>query len=158
MSRFMRKGTTKLYWVASISDITAPTAAEMGSAVALTDEIAEINGFSFSNSPIDVPDMGDAFVSRIPGEDTVGDSSIMFYERTDSNTIMTTLAKDTTGYVVIFPTGIAGVSPAANDTADIWPATVASNARQYNAGNEAARFEVVFTLTASPAIDADVVA
>lgn len=158
MSRFMRKGTTKLYWVTSISDTSAPTAAELGSAVDLTPEIAEINGFSFSNSPIDVPDMGTAFVSRIPGEDTVGDSNIMFYERTDTTAIQTALAKDTTGYVVIFPTGIAGSSPAAADVCDVWPATVASNSRQYNAGNEAARFEVVFTLTAEPASDSTVAA
>lgn len=154
MSRFMRKGKTKLYWVPTIANTSAPTAAEVNAGTNMTPQIAEINGFTFTNNPIDTPDMATAFVSKIPGEDTVDSSNIMFYEDDTTNPIQTALAKGNSGYVVIFYKGTAGASPAAADKAEVWPAQIASNARQYTAANEAAKYNVVFTLTAQPTINA----
>lgn len=158
MSRFMRKGITKVFFVPTIADPEAPTATEVNAGVNLTGQIAEVNGFSFTNSPINTPDMASAFVSKIPGEDTTDDSSLVFYEDSVTNPISTALGKGTTGFVVIFPTGIAGETPAAADKADVWPAQVASNSKQYTVDNDAAKYTVTFTLTAEPTIDAAVVA
>lgn len=153
--RFMRKGTTRIWWVPTIANVNLiPTAAEVNAGTELTDQIAEINGFNFANSPIETPDMGSSFVSKIPGEDTVGDSDMSFYEDKTSNPIKTALSKGTSGYVVIFFAGTAGAGAvAAGDDADVWPAIVASNSRLYTAGNEAAKYQVVFTLTREPAND-----
>lgn len=154
MSRFMRKGTTKIWFVPTIADPSAPTSAEVTAGDDLTGQLAEITGFNFSNNPIDTPDMASAFVGKIPGEDTTDNSDLTFYEDDSSNPISTALAKGTTGYVVIFPAGIAGATPAAADVADVWPAIVASNSRQYTADNEAAKYQVMFTLTTEPEVDA----
>lgn len=157
--RFMRKGTTRIFWVPSIDDEDlAPAVSEVTGGTELTPELAEINGFNFSNSPIDTPDMGTSFVSKIPGEDTVGDSDMSFYEHTDSNPIKTALAKGTTGNVVIFYAGTDADDPAAADECDVWPATVASNSRSYSAGNEAAMYQIVFTLTSEPVTETAVIA
>jgi len=153
MARFFRRGTTKIYFDDTIADINAPTAAELADATELSCEMAEIAGFSFSNSPIDVPDMCDVFVKKIPGEDTAEDSSMTFYEDDGgfaSNTIQSTLAKGTEGYVIIFPFGIAGASPAAADEAEVWPVSVASMTREYTAGNDPARYMAEFTVTDVP--------
>lgn len=153
--RFMRKGTAKVWWVPTIADTVTlvPTAAEVNGGTELTASIAAINGFSFSNSPIDTPDMGESFVSKIPGEDTVENSSIEFYEKKTTEVIRASQSKDSAGYVVIFARGIAGATPAAADECDVWPATIGSNSRMYSAGNEAAKFNVVYTLTGAPAED-----
>lgn len=154
MARFMRKGITELYFVPTISNPAAPTVAEITAGTDLEDQLAEINGFSFSNSPIDTPDMGDAFVSKIPGEDTVDSSDMTFYEDDTSNPIKTALAKGTTGYVAIFYAGLVTAdTPAIGDKCDVWPCQVASNSRMYTADNEAAKYQVVFTLTDSPSIE-----
>ncbi len=151
MSRFMRKGTTELYFVPTVATPTAMTVAEVGAGTDLTPEIAEINGYEFTNQPINVPDMGSAFVSKIPGEDTVESSNIVFYEDDTSNPIKSALAKGTVGYVAIFHAGLATKStPAIGDAYELWPCIVASNARRYTAGNEAAQYNVVFTLTDPP--------
>jgi hypothetical protein len=150
MARFMRKGKTRFYWCPTVANLNAPTVANITAGTRLDPQIAEINGFEFANSPIDVPDMATAFVSKIPGEDTVADSSISFYEDDTTNPIQTALAKGTVGHVVIFPRGTAGASPAVSDVTEVWPAIVASSARAYTAGNEAARYTVTFTLTAPP--------
>jgi hypothetical protein len=146
----MRKGKSKVWWVLSIATATAPTAAEINAGTRIDTELAEINGFTFANTPIDTPDMATSFVSKIPGEDTVGDSNMTFYEQSTTNPISTALAKGATGNVVIFYNGIAGALPAAADKAEVWPAIVASNARLYTTGNEAAKYQVVFTNTAGP--------
>lgn len=153
MPRFMRKGKTRVWFVPTIASVTlvAPTTVEVNAGVRLDVELAEINGFSFSNSPIDVPDMATAFVSKIPGEDTVADSNMTFYEQTLTNPISVALAKNVVGYIVIFYAGIAGALPAAADKAEVWPVIVASNAKLYTTGSEAAKYQVVFTNTAAPA-------
>jgi hypothetical protein len=150
MARFMRKGTSKVYWVPTIANLTAPTVAEITAGTVLTLQIAEITGFTFTNNPIDTPDMGSSFVSKIPGEDTVDTSSFRFYEDKTSNPIRTVLAKGAIGYIVFFPAGTVGANPAVADKAEVWPVTVASNARAYSAGNEAASYNVVLSNTAPP--------
>lgn len=151
MARFMRKGVTKIWFVPSIaSPSLAPTAAEVNAGTDLTGQMAEVTGFTFSNNPIDTPDMSSSFVSKIGGEDATEDSSVTFYEDKTSNPIMTAMAKGTNGFVVIFAAGIAGATPAAGDKADVWPVTITSNARQYAAGNEAAKYQVKFATTAPP--------
>jgi hypothetical protein len=149
MPRFMRKGKSKIFWVLTIANLSAPTAAEVNAGTRIDTELAEINGFTFANSPIDVPDMSTAFVSKIPGEDTVTDSNMTFYEQSTTNPISTALAKGATGNVVIFYNGTAGALPAAADKCEVWPAIVASNARMYTVANEAAKYQVVFTNTAA---------
>jgi len=150
MARFMRKGTTKLFFVLTISNTAAPTAAEVNAGTRLDTQIAEVAGFSFKNNPIDIPVMSTAFVGKINGEDTVEDSSLTFYEDSVTNPILTAQAKGTNGYVVIFYGGTAGASPAAGDKCEVWPATVASTARMYSAGNEAAKYQISYALTAQP--------
>lgn len=150
MARFMRKGIARFYWVPTIASLTAPTVAEITAGTELTSQMGEITGFTFANNPIDTPDMANAFVSKIPGEDSVDTSSFRFYEDRTSNPIRTVLAKNSTGYIVIFPAGTAGASPAIADKAEVWPVTVASNARAYSAGNEAAAYNVVLSNTAPP--------
>lgn len=151
MSRFFRRGRTKFYWVPTIASTAfIPTAAEVLAGTSMTCSIAEVNGFNFKNTPIPTPDMCSTFTSTIPGEDTAEDSSLTFYEDTTSNPLQTTLAKGTTGYVVIFPTGTAGASPAAADKAEVWPVQCTGPNREYSAGNDPARWMSGFAMTAAP--------
>lgn len=158
MSRYFRRGTTKIYFVSTIADIDAPTEAEMAAGTDITCDVAEISGFSFSNSPIDVPDMCSPFVKSIPGEDTAEDSSITFYEDNTSNPTRTLLLKGVEGYMALFPYGVTGGAPSAGDELEVWPVSVASSTREWSAGNEPARFMVEFTITDVPDQDAVVVA
>lgn len=156
MARFMRKGTTKFYFVPTIAALAAPTVAEVTAGTHLSPQMAEVNGFTFSNSPIQTPDMNSRFVSQIPGEDSTDESSIVFYEDKSTNPIRTALAKDTNGFIVIFSGGLAGATPAASDKCEVWPVTVSSNARRYTADNSAAQYEVKFATTSPPEQNATV--
>ena len=150
MSRFMRKGKSKVFFVPTIASLAAPTAVEVNAGTELSGQIAEINGFTFANSPIDTPDLGSSLVTKIMGEDTLEDSNMVFYEDDTSTTIPTALAKGTVGYIVIFYKGTAGASPAAADKCEVWPVTVSSQSRMYTVDNEAAKYRVSFANTAAP--------
>lgn len=148
----MRKGVTKAWFVSTIPTLSAPSAATVNAGTRLDTSLADISGFEFSNNPIDVPDMGAAFVSKIAGEDAVSDSSMTFYEDDTTTTLQTTLAKGTTGFICLFykgTTGALGVAASTN-VCEVWPITVGSTARKYTTANEAAQFMVTFVNTAGP--------
>ena len=157
MARFLRRGTTRFYWVPTIASASLiPTQAEVTAGTRLDTQLNEVNGFTFGNNPINAPDFTSSFVPQVAGEDTSEDSSLTFYEDTSSNPIRTLLAKGTSGFIVIFKAGIAGANPATGDKADVWPVTVGSNAPQYTADNETAKYMVRFINTAKPANDVTV--
>lgn len=149
MTRYMRRSISQARWVPTIGNKAAPTTAEITAGTNLTPDIAEINGFEFSNSPISTPDMATSFTSQIGGEDTAGDSSITFYEDDTTNTIKTALAKGTNGFVVFYPYGV----PASAAKCEVWPATITSNGREWSVGNDPARYMVSFAITAVPSLN-----
>lgn len=158
MSRFIRRGTTKVYFAPDVTNLDAPTEAEMAAATEIGCELADVTGFAFKNSPINVPDFCSTFVKNIPGEDKADASMMTFYEDNASNPIKTLLAKSVEGFVVFFPYGITGGSPTAGDLCEVWPVQVASNTREWKASNDAAKYMVEFTVTDVPDQDAEVVA
>ena len=157
MARFMRKGVNRWYFSTSIaSGSYIPTAAEVNAGTRMDTQLAEINGFTYGNNPIQTPDMASTFTKQIGGEDSAEDSSLVFYEDQTTNPIRTALAKGVNGFVIIFKAGIAGGTPAAADKCDVWPVIVTSNAAQYTADNEAAKYQVSFAATDRPAQDVSV--
>ncbi|MFD8384241.1 hypothetical protein ACFV2X_37955 [Streptomyces sp. NPDC059679] len=153
MPRFNRKGVTKILWTDTIASTTyLPTATEMTGATDYTKQIAAVEGFTLENQEIETPDMDSTFVSKIPGDDSVGDSSLTFYEDSTTDTIETDLAKGTTGFVIICRKG----KTAASKGMDVYPVRVASNSPQITADNEAAKLMVKFSVTDRPLLNATV--
>lgn len=157
MARFFRRGKTKFRFVPTIASTSLiPTAAEVTAGTDLTGNVAGVAGFSFSNSPIPVPDMSAVFTGSIPGEDAGADSSLTFYEDTTTNTLQTTLAKGVGGYIVVFFAGTAGANPAAGDKCEVWPIISTGPAREYLLSNDPARWTAQFALSAPPNFSATV--
>lgn len=142
MARYMRKGVSEVHLVPTIGDLAAPTAAEITAGEDLTPDLAEINGVTFANQPIDVPDFSSAWTKKIPGEDQADDPQLTFYEDDASATIRDAQAKGTEGYLVFLPEGNAAAAPT-----EVWPVIVASNSREWSAGNDPARYQVTYSVT-----------
>jgi hypothetical protein len=158
--RYMDRGVTRFYFVPDIASATlAPTVAEVTAGDRLDEQLNEVNGFTFASNPIDTPNFKDRFTPQISGEDVAEDSSLLLYRlKGEVDTIRAALAKDTEGFIVVFYEGTAGASPAAADKVDVWPVVVSSNAKQYTADNEAAKYNVVFSITSVPGFDLAVLA
>ncbi|MGC9539981.1 hypothetical protein [Streptomyces sp. UG1] len=153
--RFMRRGITKIFWLKDIAaDNLIPTRTEISApnATDLTEAISDVEGWSLTNEAIETPDMATTFTASIPGNDKADNSSLTFYEDQFKDDMETLLPKGATGYVVFLRKGdIPG-----SKSMDTFPVQVASRTAQYSAGNEAAKFQGVFTITSPPMLDAPV--
>jgi hypothetical protein len=149
---FFRKGTSRAYWVSTVAVKTAPTAAEIAAGTELSDRINNIDGLSYENTPLPTENMAEAFTATIPGPDEVAKTTFTFLEKKTTNPLRTTLAKGTSGFLVMFPGGTAGATPAAADKCDVWPVTVTGRPRDWDL-SKAATYKVGFTPTATPAED-----
>jgi hypothetical protein len=145
LARFFRRGVSKFYFLPAVANLDAPTAPEIAAGKDLSPQIAAVNGFEYSNSPIDTPDFATTFTPQIGGEDKAANSSFELYDDDSSSTLRTATIKGTAGFVLLAPYGAATTK-----RAEIWPATVIAQSDRYTTGNEAAKFMVQFSITARP--------
>lgn len=144
MAKFFRRGVSAIKFLPAVAG-TSPTRAEITAGTILTPQVADIAGFSFSNSPIPVPDLSATFTPQIGGEDTAADSSITFNDDDASSTIRTALAKGTAGFMILFPYG-----DVATKRLEKWPVTSTGVNDQWSVGNDPAQFVVQFAVTGVP--------
>ncbi|MET9436870.1 hypothetical protein [Streptomyces sp. NPDC006551] len=150
MPRFSRKGVTKILFAETIASTAyIPTRAELNGATKLTKQIAAVEGFALENQEIETPDLESTFTSKIPGDDSAADSSLTFYEDDTSSTLEETLAKGTTGYVIILRKG----DIPASKSMDVYPVRVASKSAAITVDNESAKWTARFSITDTPALD-----
>ena len=145
MGRFTRKGTSKVFFVAALASTTAPSLAEINAGTDLGAAMAEMSGFTFSNSPIDTPDLANSFVPSITGEDKADNPTIQFYDDATSVAVRTALAKGSAGYVVLMPYGAT-----ATKRAEVWPVVSTGFNDMWTVGNEAAKASVQFAVSSAP--------
>lgn len=147
VKKYMRRGTSKFYFVPTIAATTMiPTRAELSAGTQFTSHIAAMDGWTVANQEIDTPDMADTYDSTIPGSDKADSSSFTFYEDEEDADLEETFAKGTVGYVVILRKG----DIPANNSMDVFPIRVASVSPQYTADNEAAKFMATCSITSRP--------
>lgn len=142
--RYFDVGTTAVYWLTTISDVTAPTRSELNAGVDLTAEVADFDGFKVSGDDIEVPDLKSLFTKKIAGRTTSDDCSITFYGDLTGNDITDVLARGDNGYVV----WLNGGDVAANKM-DVFPVRVKSTPRVRSI-SDAARVMVEFSVTGEP--------
>jgi len=153
---FFRRGVTRVFFVPTVT-LTAPTATQVNAGTELTTAGAlnDMQGASFTNQPISVPDWADNFDGKIVGIDQSADIQFHFYEKkgtAPANPLRTTLAKGVVGNIVIFPMGCAAATPAAGDICDVFPGSSTGPARDYS-GTEAAKWHVTFPASVRPTQD-----
>lgn len=149
MSRYFRRGKSKVLFVPTIVDKDAPSRAELTAGTPLTPQVADMADFQFANSPIATPDLDSTFTTTIPGEDTTGTPTLTFYDDDAADTIRTALAKGTRGYVVLLPYG-----DVASKRAEVWPVESTGVNDEWGTGNDPARYAVAFGVTGVPSQDA----
>lgn len=149
MARFFRRGVSKIYFLPAVASLTAPTAPEIAAGTDLSGEVADINGFQLTNSPITTPDLSTTFDSQINGPDAASDSSLTFYDDDVSTTIRDALAKGTDGFVLLAPYGSAS-----GKRCEVWPVRVTGFNDEWSMGNDPARAMCGFAITDTPEQDA----
>lgn len=146
-ARFYQPGVTKVYFVASIATVTAPTRPELDAGIDLTRQVEAITGFQISAAEIATPDYASLFTSNIPGRTSVANSSLTIYVAKNGVDVRSTLARGTTGNIVMLDGGdVTGYKM------DVFPVTVKSIPKQ-RGDTKALTVMVDFSFTAAPAED-----
>ncbi len=147
-SRFINPGVTKVYWVVSIANKSAPTRSELNAGTDLSGELADVNGWVVSSNQVDTPDMGSRFTSKIPGRITADDSSLSVYESQTTVDARSLMPRDTTGFVVWMDGG-----DVAGQKMDVFPVKVSSVAKSRSTGDDPGRLTFQYSITSQPAED-----
>lgn len=144
MARFYRRGISKMKFLPAVAG-SSPTRPEITAGVDISPQVAEIAGFSLTNSPISTPDLATSFNSQIPGSDEAADSSVTMYDDNASSTLRTAMAKGTAGFMVLFPYG-----DTATKRLEVYPVTSTGVNDQWTTGAEAAKYIASFAITSTP--------
>lgn len=141
--KFFRAGVTKVYFLPSVAG-SSPTAPEISAGVDVTPDLADINNISVQANLVDTPDYQTAFVSKVAGNDTVGDPELVYWDRDNSTTNRTALAKGTVGFLILMPYGhVTG------KRCEVYPVQSAGVNDQY-ARDTPAQFTATMAVTAAP--------
>ena len=150
MVRQMTKGrVVELFLAAAPANLAAPTQAELSAGTVLTPSVRSFDGWDLSVADLDVADHASAFNKTGAGESSAPTSTITFYaDDAGTPAILTALAVDTAGYIVILRNG-----QAASEPSKIWPVAVkVHNDRDVQAVSEAPTVVVEFGLSDEPTV------
>lgn len=163
MAGYYIPNTKEAWWfVLSIANTAAPTAAEITAGTALTADLRAVNGFATDPQTTNVPTMAGGFAPVLSGAQQGQASSLTFAEQNTyaSNTIEAALtpgASGTDGYIV--RSRFTKTAPATTKV-DVFPVTIPPGGlnRPSTVDNAPAEFTVSFSLTAPPVYPATVAA
>lgn len=146
-TRFFHAGVTKVHFLASIAAANlTPTRAEINAGTNLSNEIADLSGWTVSASEIETPDLGSDYTSKIPGRISTDDSSLTFYQSQNGVDVRAVLPRGTVGFILVADGG-----DQAGQKGDVYPVRVRSNGKLRSVGDESARLMVPFSITRKPA-------
>lgn len=151
MARFFRRGISLVKMLPAVAayspatSVGSPTRPEIAAGVDLSQQIADIGGWSMSGSAIPTPNLKDRFTPSIDGEDTVGDSTLTLYDLDDSVVIRAAIAKGTAGFIVLMPYGDVPTK-----RAEVWPVKSMGVNDEWTVDNTAARYIAGFAITNPP--------
>lgn len=148
--RFIRRGVAKIYFLPTVANpITGPTRAEITAGQELSGWIAEMAGFVVNSGTVATPDMGSRFTGSIPGETTVDDSSITFYDDELTEDIEDLFPAGQEGYIYFMRKGDKPTTP----TSDLFPVRVGSRGANWTTDMTGATVQVSYSVTSEPQVD-----
>lgn len=145
--RFFAPEISKVYFALTVANVNTLTRPEIDAATDLTEEIADLSGWSVTTGMIATPGMS-RFTKQIPGRTTAEDSSLTFYADRGGVDVRTILARGDRGFV-IFCDG--GDEP--GNLADVFPVNVRNVGKVRTLGDQASQLAIGFAITGIPGED-----
>lgn len=148
-TRFFQPEISKVYYLpAIVAGTMIPTRVEINAGKDLTDEVADLSGWTISSGMIDTPDLGSRFTSQIGGRTSAESSSITFYASKDGDDVRVDLPRGLRGYIMFCDGG-----DTVGYKADIFPVEVTSVGKVRSTGEAAFQITTAFAITRKPAED-----
>lgn len=151
-------GKTRVYWVTTIANINAPTTTELNAGIALqsTQTADGLAGFRPDTADVDTSALDSTFNTMVNGRTSFSGTLLRLKKQSGTDTIFTTLTRDTAGYVVVRRSIASTTAWASAQAVEVYPALCGEIARMDPEPNTVERYEIPIKITSSPALRAAV--
>lgn len=151
-------GKTRVYWVSAIASQNAPTVAELNAGIALQSTMTAdgLAGFNPATADVDTSALDSTFTTMVNGRTSFSNTTLRLKKQSGTDTIFTTLIRDTAGYVVVRRSITASTAWASSQACEVYPAVCEEVSRMDPAPNTIERYEVGIKITGSPSLRAAV--
>lgn len=158
MADITSDGKTRVYWVTSIANINAPTTTELNAGIDLTATLTAdgLSGFQPDTADVDTSSLASTFTTNVNGRTSFSNTQMTLKKQTGTDTIFTTLVRDTAGYAVIRRSVAQATAWASAQGVEVYPALCEEVSRMDPAPNTVERYMIGIKITASPALRAAV--
>lgn len=149
-------GKTRVYWVTTIANINAPTTTELNAGIALQATLTAdgLTGLQPDTADVDTSSLASTFNTTVNGRSSFSNTRLRLKKQSGTDTIFTTLVRDTAGYLVLRRSVAESTAWTAAQGAEVYPALCGEVARMDPEPNSVERYEIPLKITASPALRA----
>lgn len=158
MADITADGKTRVYWVTTISNIAAPTTTELNAGIDLTATLTAdgLSGLQPDTADVDTSSLASTFNTMVNGRSSFSNTRLRLKKQSSSDTIFTTLIRDTAGYLVIRRSVTQATAFASAQGLEVYPALCGEIARMDPEPNSLERYEIPIKITATPNLRAAV--
>jgi hypothetical protein len=153
-------GQTKVYYVPTISNIAAPTTAELNAGTDLTSTLipAGLEGFENSTAEVDNTSLASTFDTKLPGRQSFTGTGLVLKKQSGTDTVFNLLSvPGTNGYIVIRDGVAQATAWATSDKVEVHPIRTAAHAMLGRGeSNSLLKYRVPTPITSQPNLKATV--
>ncbi len=151
-------GKTRVAWVPTIANIQAPTTTELNAGMLLQSTLTAdgLVGFAPETADVDTSALDSTFNTTVNGRTSFSGTMFRLKKQSGTDTIFTTLTRDTAGFVVIRRSIAASTAWASTQAVEVYPALCGEVARMDPEANTVERYQIPLKITSSPALRAAV--
>lgn len=151
-------GKNRVAWVTAIANINAPTVAELTAGILLQSTLTAdgLMGLKPDTADVDTSSLASTFNTTVNGRTSFSNVGLRLKKQSGTDTIFTTLVRDTAGYLVVRRSITESTAWASTQPVEVYPALCEEVARVDPEPNSVERYEVGLKITSSPALRAAV--
>jgi hypothetical protein len=145
-------------WVTAISNIAAPTVAELNAGINLTSLITPdgVVGFEPDTADVDTSALDSTFDTKVAGRAGFSGTLLRLKKQTGTDTTYNALVRDAAGYVVIRRDITAATANTIGDKDEVYPSVLGEVRNLPPEGNSLHKYEVPVKISTTPNLRATV--
>ena len=156
MPDIINDGMTKVSYVPTISNVSAPTTTELNAGTGLESFLTPDGlGMEFGNDEVDTTALSSTFSATLPGRRTIS-TELTLKHQGDASAPFSTFAGKPEGYIVVRRNLAATTAWTAAQTVEVYPVQFGIRRRVAPAANEVLKFTVQAFHTSAPTFGATV--
>lgn len=152
MADIFNDGNTRVAYVPAVSNIAAPTTAELNAGTILTDKVTAdgLVGYEATTAEVDTTSLASTFDTKSIGRDTFSGTMLRLKKQDGTDTVYNLLVRGTTGYVVIRRDTDYNTAWASTQKVEVYPIICGRERILPPEANTVRRYEVPTMITSAP--------